>query len=54
MKVTIVGSGYVGLVTGACLAEVRGSNPLSSTIQSWQTGRVSGFEETAFRLREMF
>jgi hypothetical protein len=24
-----------------------GSNPLSSTIQSWQTAVVSGFEETA-------
>jgi hypothetical protein len=39
---------YNGLVAGLI--------PASPTIQSqsWQTGRVSGFEETAFRLREMF
>jgi hypothetical protein len=31
---------------GACTAEVRGSNPLRSTIQSWQTALVSVFEGT--------
>jgi hypothetical protein len=30
----------------ACTAEVRGSNPLSSTRKSWQTALVSRFAET--------
>ena len=48
--IKVLMSSIVSLHTGG----VAGSIPASPTIQSWQTGRVSGFEETAFRLREMF
>ncbi len=48
MKVTIVGSGYVGLVSGACLADV-GNDVLcmdadQSKIESLRQGRIPIYE----------
>jgi len=42
-----VGSGTPPSARGCRIAEITGSNPLSSTIQSCQTALVSGFKETA-------
>ena len=33
MKLAVVGAGYVGLVTGVCLAETAGSRPLNAVVE---------------------
>ena len=46
MKVTIFGSGYVGLVTGACLAEV-GNDVLCMDVDE------ENFEDTKIQLSKI-
>ena len=42
MKITIYGAGYVGLVTGACLADA-GNEVLLVDVNEWKTFRRPDF-----------
>jgi len=46
MKLTIVGSGYVGLVTGACLAEV-GNEVMCLDVKGQADGNQGPFMDEA-------
>jgi UDP-glucose 6-dehydrogenase len=32
MKITVIGTGYVGLITGACLAQVGNQSPAATAL----------------------
>ena len=52
MKITVMGSGYVGLVSGACLAEL-GNEVLYVDIDTEKIGQQGQYSPLRTRLKEI-